>query len=105
MFTVVRRWLQHKWSQGEERELRYAYQRFAASLDGQLIIKDLIDNFYCTIYEGSDRRLADIHEGKRTIVHYILQRIDEAQRPDKYEVKEESDNVAPVPPTLYRPTG
>jgi hypothetical protein len=61
---------------------------------GQQVLKHLLDNVYCTIYEGTDPQAALVHNGRRSVVHEILLAIDTGDSPDKYRVAtEERDAI------------
>jgi copper oxidase (laccase) domain-containing protein len=42
---------------------------------------------YCTIYEGTDPIAAATHNGRRSLVQEILENIDLAEQPEKYQVR------------------
>jgi hypothetical protein len=61
---------------------------------GQQVLKHLLDNVYCTVYEGTDPQAALVHNARRTVVQEILLNIDAGDSPDKYRVAtEERDAI------------
>jgi hypothetical protein len=88
VLNAIRQWLPLKW-----RLLRtdHALQAYAVTFNtphGQLVLQHLIDNIYCTVYEGTDPVGLAHHNGQRAVVHSILENIDRAKQPAKYEVME-----------------
>jgi hypothetical protein len=53
--------------------IQHAYQRLFASPDGQVVMQHLLDNIFCTVYEGSEPDGAVIHNARRAVVLEILQ--------------------------------
>jgi hypothetical protein len=51
----------------------YAYQRLFATPDGQVVMQHLLDNIFCTVYEGSEPDGAVIQNARRAVVLEILQ--------------------------------
>lgn len=85
--SVIRRWLAGKWRPQDRRELLKAYQAVFTSSPGQQVLQHLVDNIYCTVYIGNDPIASALHEGRRSVVHEILENIDLADYPNKYVVK------------------
>lgn len=99
MMGPVLRWLAWKWRVPETAE---AAQREAAQLiqdcaetfgtaPGRRVLQHLIDVYYCQVYSGESRRLADLHEGERAVVHDLLVKIDQAENPGKYRHSGDAD--------------
>lgn len=70
-----------KWRPQHDLPLMFAYQATFNSAYGQLILQHLLDNIYCTVYEGTNPNEALVHNARRSVVHEILQMIDQAQHP------------------------
>ncbi len=81
---TVQRWLQRKWMQFMHPELVKSYHATFASVDGQRVLQHLLDNIYCTVYEGLDPNAALVHNARRSVVQEILLNIDVAEHADKY---------------------
>ena len=76
---------------GPDPSVLKAYQTtFTGSPSGQLVLQHLMDNIYCTVYEGTDVQAALVHNARRGVIHEILQNIDAAERPDKYNIRVET---------------
>lgn len=91
--TTFTRWLVRKWTQFEQRELLNAYSVCFTGLHGRLILQHWIDNIYATVYEGNDPLQLAFHNGRRSFVHEVLQAVDMAEHPDKYNVPVIEENV------------
>ena len=77
-------WLGRKWQRSPDPGLMRAYHVAFATLHGQLVIQHLVDQIYATVYEGKDPLELAYHNGRRSVIHEILEQIDQAERPDKY---------------------
>jgi len=89
----LRVWLQSKWSRSVDTDaqtLAGDYQATFASEPGQRVLRHLLDNVYCSIYEGKDVIEAAHHNGRRSVVHELMQNIDMAEHADKYQVSVET---------------
>ena len=84
MLSVLKRWLVHKWQALVHRDLMNAYQATFTSYHGQLVLQHLLDNIYCTVYEGTDSQASLVHNARRSVVHEILLNLDYAEYPEKY---------------------
>ncbi len=96
--TVFREWLKRKWrveSHPTEAQLklRHAIHATFSTPEGQVTLQWLMDRVYCTISTANDPiRIAE-HNAQRALVHEILEELDHAQHPSKYEPKEEDDHA------------
>ena len=70
--------------------LAEAYRLTFSGLHGEHVLAHLMDSIYCRPYEGHDPMEMAMHNGRRSVVHEILENIDLAERPDSYTVKEET---------------
>lgn len=52
-----------------------------------------MDTVYCTVYQGNDPLILAAHNGRRSVVHEILELVDYANSPQKYETKIEYQGV------------
>jgi len=82
-------WFQHRWV-GVDENLLKDYLVTFSGLQGQRVLQHLMDSVYCTVYEGSNRDEALIHNARRTVIQEILENLDRAEHPQKYEVKVET---------------
>ena len=84
-------WLTTKWRRPAQPELEparllHAYGVTFGSPQGQVVLQHLLDQIYCTVYEGRDPIEAAHHNGRRSVVHEILESVDQAEAPGKYRV-------------------
>ena len=89
MTLPFRRWLEHKWSRSADvdaQKLAGDYQATFSSEPGQRVLRHLLDNVYCSVYEGKDVIEAAHHNGRRSVIQEVLQNIDMAEHADKYQV-------------------
>jgi len=85
VWTRISTWLTRKWERTTDSTLAQAYLLTFAGPHGQQVLKHLMDEVYCTVYAGRDPIELAFHEGRRSVVQEILENIDVAERPDKYE--------------------
>ena len=85
-------WIKSRYGRrAEEKELLNAFEVTFSSVHGQLVIDYLIGTYYaatCNDYDGI--KLAG-HNGMRFVVQDILDKIDMAKNPSRYEVKVETE--------------
>ena len=86
MLRTVAAWLGMKWRPRATQSMLGAYQVTFSTPHGQLVLQDLMDTIYCTVYEGTDPYGAVAHNAQRSVVQGILENIDRAQNPAKYIV-------------------
>ena len=84
--NTVKRWVQYKWMSIMHPEILRAYHATFSGLEGQRVVQHLLDNVYCTVYEGTDPNAALVHNARRSVVQEILMNIDIGEHPDKYYV-------------------
>lgn len=70
--------------------LAEAYRLTFSGFHGEQVLTHLMDSIYCRPYEGHDPMEMAMHNGRRSVVHEILENIDLAERPESYTVKEET---------------
>lgn len=92
-------WFQHMWASVEvtPRELANSYTATFSSAPGQVVLNDLLDKIYCSVYEGSDANEALVHNARRGVVDEILRNIDLGRNPGRFEptiIQQESFNGA-----------
>ncbi len=86
-------WFKQKWTRPKEDDLKQAYIATFSSFHGRIVLDHLLTNIYMTLYEGTDPVAAAVHQGRRSVVHEILEVIDQAEHPEKYEVKTEHPDL------------
>jgi hypothetical protein len=91
MKATILQWLARMW-QPTIPETLEAYNIAFSTYHGQLVLHHLMDSVYCTVYSGTDPNAALVHNSRRTVVQEILENIDTARNPQKYQVKEEETN-------------
>lgn len=74
-------WFRLKW--GHADIVAEDYSATFGSPSGQRVMAHLMDNVYCTVYEGTDPIAAAIHQGRRSVVHEILETMDAVENPRK----------------------
>lgn len=84
-------WLTWKWEKEPDPTLVRSYQVTFSTEHGRRVLQHLMDKVYCTIYEGSDPILMATHNGRRSLLHEILEDIDIAEHPGKYDIKLEQE--------------
>lgn len=85
---MLRQWLTRKWQRETSPDLVEDYRAIFASVHGQRILQHWLDQIYCTVYEGTDVQQLWMHNARRAFVQEILEAIDLAEHPKKYDVKE-----------------
>jgi len=94
MTRRFRVWLRDKWGRGDDAQtLAGNYQATFASEPGQRVLRHLLDNVYCSVYEGKDAIEGAHHNGRRSVIHDILLNIDLAEHADKYRVSVEANDA------------
>lgn len=88
MIDIVKNWLTRLW-QPTIPETLEAYSVTFSTYHGQLVLQHLMDSVYCQVYTGTDPNAALVHNARRTVVHEILENIDTARNPQKYQMKVE----------------
>lgn len=84
-------WLTGKWSRTLEPNSLEDY-RIAFNTDsGRRILRQWLDQVYCTVYHGVDPISAAHHNGRRSVIHEILEKLDMADSPEKYQVRQEEE--------------
>lgn len=87
--TRFTEWLTRKWDMRGVPAIAQDYQVCFSTVHGQRVLKHLLDSVYCTVYEGTDPIAAAMHNGRRSLVHEILQGIHYAEQPEQYQVRQE----------------
>lgn len=90
MFKSLVLWWSHKWVKDDARRTIQAYRVTFTTPHGSQVLQHLLDNVYCTVYEGTDPVELAIHNGRRSVVHDILINIDMAENPNNYITPEGS---------------
>lgn len=90
------RWFPAKWRPRDPGLMR-AYQVTFSTADGQLVLQDLLDGVYCTVYEGTDPQAAVILNARRALVQEILMNIDHGEHPEKYQARPVSPQTQEAP--------
>lgn len=86
MVKMLHRWLGRKWQVREGTDLLQAYHVTFSSVQGQIVLLHLLDHVYCTTYDGDNAMELAKHNGRRQVIQEILQNLDLAEHPSKYEV-------------------
>jgi hypothetical protein len=77
-------WLSRKWQPVVTEEVLRAYQITFSTPEGQVVLQHLMDAVYCQIYTGHDPVELAMQNGRRSVVHELLENIDKAANPGKY---------------------
>lgn len=86
MLNSIKRWLQVRWMPRIDSHTIDAYGVVFGSAQGRLVLQHLLDTVYCTVYEGNDPIACAAHNAQRALVQAMLENIDKAQNPAKYEI-------------------
>lgn len=86
-------WLKRKWTRTSDDDLKQAYVACFSAYHGRVVLDHLLTNVYFTVYEGSDPVAGAVHQGRRSVVHEILELLDQAEHPEKYKVKVEKPDI------------
>jgi len=89
MMTRFVEWMQRRWLGYDPQIIRDYHATFVGSPFGQRVLQHLLDNVYCTVYEGTDPIACVTHNARRSVIQEILENIDLAEHPQKYAVKVE----------------
>ena len=92
VLSAILRWLPSKWQLTRIDTTLQSYPLTFNTIHGQQVLQHLLDNVYCTVYEGTDPISLAHHNGQRSIVHMILENIDRGSQPYKYEIIEATQN-------------
>lgn len=87
----IAEWLGFKWAPLDA-SLREDYRVTFNSVQGRRVLHHLIDTAYCIVYEGTDPIAMAMLNGRRTLMHEILEVLDQAENPEKYRVVTEATN-------------
>lgn len=91
MMRRVAEWLGLKWARVDD-TLREDYRVTFNSIQGRRVLHHLMDTAYCVVYEGTDALALATLNGRRSLMHEILEVLDQAENPDKYRVTTEASN-------------
>ena len=87
--TRFTEWLGRKWRKEPRPELARAYLLTFSTAEGRLVLQDWLDEIYCQTCPINDPQALAEHNGQRKFVQRILEAIDQAGEPGKYETKQE----------------
>ena len=90
MTSRLAAWLVRKWERQPQSTLLQDYLVTFSTPHGRRVLTHLLDQVYCTTYEGQDQVAMAIHTGRRSLVQEILENIDRAEHQDTYQVQENS---------------
>jgi hypothetical protein len=90
MKDTIKNWFLAKWS--DQPALAHDYQITFGSASGQRVMAHMMDNVYCTIYEGTDPIAAAMHAGRRSVVHEMLEILDAVENPRKARFNPPTEN-------------
>jgi ribulose kinase len=90
MTRIFSEWLASKWQPGtDQKQLMQAYQVTFSTVQGQQVLQHLLDEVYCQTCPVHDPIALATHNGRRSVVHEMLENIDVAQNPKKYHLPKE----------------
>ena len=84
MRNAITSWLSHKWQPTIPGEVLRSYQVAFSTAEGQVVLQHLLDAVYCQVYAGHDPVELAMQNGRRSVVHEMLENIDKATNPGKY---------------------
>jgi hypothetical protein len=82
-------WLGQKWRRRTDPRLKRAYLVTFSTIEGQLVLRDFMDEVYCQTCPSLDPYALAEHNGQRKFVQRILEAMDEESYPAKYTYTEE----------------
>jgi len=85
MTARLAKWFQQKWRRAPGAEVLKAYQVTFSTLHGQMVLQHLLDEVYCQTCPSTNPNDVLIHNARRTVIQEILENIDTAENPGKYE--------------------
>ena len=86
MLESIKTWALGLWRpQVPTSTLAIAYDQTFNTEFGRIVLQHLLDSVYCSVYSGVDPNAALVHNARRTVVHEILENIDRATNPLKYQ--------------------
>lgn len=77
-------WLTRLWQPVVTDDVLRDYQVTFSTPEGQVVLQHLMDAVYCQVYTGHDPVELATQNGRRSVVHEILENIDKATHPGKY---------------------
>ena len=86
-------WFTRRWERKPDPVLLESFRVTFQSEHGRRVLQHLMDKVYCTFYEGTDPIAAAAHNGRRSLVHEILENIDIAEHPDKYQTSVQTEEA------------
>lgn len=92
MTRTMRDWLSTRWRRRIDPGLADAYQVTFSTLHGRQVLRHLMDEVYCQLCPLNDPIALATHNGRRSLVHEMLENIDAAESPGKYETELEGVN-------------
>ena len=99
MTNHLRAWLTRKWQPVESDTLTVAYRATFSTLYGQQVLQHLMDQVYCQICSSLDPIELATHNGRRSVIQELLDTLDRAESPKKYEPQQEVPSWrTPSPP-------
>jgi len=81
------RWLANKWERSEQKELENAYRVTFDNVYGRIVLHHWLNNIYCQYSQSTDPIELATHNGRRSVIHEILEALDMAEHPDKYQAE------------------
>ena len=90
MTSRITDWLSRKWRKEPQPELARAYLLTFSTAEGRMVLQDWLDEIYCQTCPLNDPLALAEHNGQRKFVQRILEAIDQAGQPEKYDVKEDA---------------
>lgn len=88
MTKILREWFGSKWRKRLDPSLAKSYQITFSTVQGREVLQHLLDEVYCQTCPVNDPIALATHNGRRSLVQEILENVDMAEQPDKYELKE-----------------
>lgn len=82
----IKQWLVHRW-QRPDPALLQSYRAVFSGEHGERVLADLIDSVYATVCNSDDPMALAAHNARRKVVHEILQSLDIAEHPQKYNIE------------------
>ena len=92
MIRAFTDWLLGKWDVEPNEKINQTYAMVFGNENGVKVLNHMLDRFYCVTYNGNDAFQLATMNGQRIVMQEILERLDMAEHPTKYTIKQEMES-------------
>lgn len=93
MIPTLHAWLARRWHRAPSEEVIHAYQVTFSTLHGQLVLQHLLNEIYCQTCPLNDPIALATHNGRRSVIHEILENLEQAESPVRFPHEQEMTHV------------